>query len=116
MELSILGIEGPISVSQQELHQNFLTNSNENYLSRVAQCVPVSQDPFVLIDDWRFHEGDQIANIEFKNGNKYIGRLSRNVMHGEGEFIWANGTVYKVILIVLAWPFLIGSILVSPPC
>ncbi|XP_039277239.1 radial spoke head 10 homolog B isoform X2 [Nilaparvata lugens] len=47
------------------------------------------------IDDWKRYKDDQIAKIEFRNGNVYKGRVSRHVMHGEGEFIWLDGTSYK---------------------
>ncbi|XP_014256127.1 radial spoke head 10 homolog B-like isoform X2 [Cimex lectularius] len=47
------------------------------------------------LHNWTFKERDQEVEILFQNGNRYIGRISRMQMEGEGKFIWQDGTIYK---------------------
>ncbi|XP_014256125.1 radial spoke head 10 homolog B-like isoform X2 [Cimex lectularius] len=45
--------------------------------------------------NWTYKERDQSVEIFFKNGDRYIGRISRMVMEGEGKYIWSDGTIYE---------------------
>ncbi|BES91731.1 MORN [Nesidiocoris tenuis] len=42
-----------------------------------------------------FKEQDQMADIVFKNNNRYKGRLSRMEMEEFGKFTWSNGQSYE---------------------
>ncbi|RZF41571.1 hypothetical protein LSTR_LSTR000285 [Laodelphax striatellus] len=77
---------------------NELRNSRSTDDSSVTERIWITEangDINQPIDDWRCYKDDQIVNIEFHNGNVYKGRVSRHVMHGDGEFIWTDGTSYK---------------------
>ncbi|XP_022820800.1 radial spoke head 10 homolog B-like [Spodoptera litura] len=37
---------------------------------------------------------DEKAIIKFRNGNFYEGSISSKCMHGEGRFVWSDGTTY----------------------
>nr|CAD7397647.1 unnamed protein product [Timema cristinae] len=43
-----------------------------------------------------FRLPDENATIVFDNGSKYVGRISRKQMEGNGEFYFTNGAFYKV--------------------
>ena len=37
----------------------------------------------------------ELAEIEFKNGDRYRGGLKDFKMHGKGKYTYSNGTVYE---------------------
>ena len=54
------------------------------------------EDSLSPFDEILVHECDQKALIRFKNGNRYVGRLSRGLLCGKGKYFWADGASYKV--------------------
>ncbi|XP_039277242.1 uncharacterized protein LOC111051013 isoform X5 [Nilaparvata lugens] len=81
------------SLVEQELRNRHF--SVESMIPELTWITEANGDMNQPIDDWKRYKDDQIAKIEFRNGNVYKGRVSRHVMHGEGEFIWLDGTSYK---------------------
>lgn len=62
-----------------------------------AGNVTVEMDGNVLLAEWR--KGlETVANVEqlaYDNGDKYEGQVYRGRKHGQGVYIWTDGTVYS---------------------
>lgn len=81
----------PTVTVSEATHLSSLKNYFDMLLSETTKSV---------LEEWRFQEKDEHAVICFRQGNRYEGRISRSIMHGQGTFYWADGGRYQVITLV----------------